>query len=139
MHTAFHDSFSEFAQVYSTTILNSQSVKMIVFRGFIKYEHFLPDGCKRDWWKTWKTWSIIWLDRRLFWALEVYSYLGFQDLIFLMKRRPEPWDGSPNTGGFITCCPHCNIKWTTGDYHLHFAMGQLRLRFYLLCLKSSPL
>lgn len=48
MHTAFHDRFSEFAQVYNTTILNSRGLKMIVFQGFVKYEHFLPGSCMRD-------------------------------------------------------------------------------------------
>jgi hypothetical protein len=47
MHNAFHDRPSEFAQVHNTTILNSQSSKMIVSQELVKYELFLPGSCLR--------------------------------------------------------------------------------------------
>lgn len=47
MHNAFHDRLFEFAQVHNTTVLNSRSLKMVVFQGFVKYEHFLPGSCMR--------------------------------------------------------------------------------------------
>lgn len=47
IHNAFHDILSKFAQAHNTTVLNSRSLKMTVFQGFVKYEHFLPGSCMR--------------------------------------------------------------------------------------------
>lgn len=49
MHNTFHDRLSEFAQAHNTTILNSRSLKMVVFQEFVKYEDFLPGSCMRGW------------------------------------------------------------------------------------------